>query len=66
MIGSLSQEVACNATFNNPYFYEYYDLNSDPFQLTNGYDKLSTATKDELHSLLITYGECAGTNCFMT
>eukprot|EP01084_Bolivina_argentea_P024575 45786_1 len=52
-------------TFKKPYFYEFYDINADPFQMKNGYDKLSNATKEQLHTMLMTYGDCKGANCFL-
>ena len=50
--------------FNNPIFYEYYDINSDPYQLKNTYDSLNGDIKTELHEMLMKYGNCTGSNCW--
>eukprot|EP01084_Bolivina_argentea_P065691 119739_1 len=50
--------------FENPNFYEFYDLRADPYQLTNLYrdrrEDLDDDLFDELHGLLMQYGECEG------
>ena len=54
-----------NASFSNPYCIEYYDLDKDPFQKKNDYDSLTKDQKDELHQMLMEYGACSGTSCFV-
>ena len=50
--------------FENPNFFEYYDLDDDPYQIDNLYPNLTKSQKDELHSLLMQYGACKGTKCW--
>ena len=52
------------SAFEQPYFYEFYDIVTDPFQLRNAYDKLSTNVKQEFHSMLRDYGKCNGSDCW--
>merc|ERR1712176_1750933 len=40
----------------NPYFYEFYNMKDDPYQIDNIYDSLSISMKEELHSMLMNYG----------
>jgi len=40
--------------------YEYFDLSTDPWQMTNAYDSLSDTEKSEYSSLLQQYGACSG------
>ena len=54
-----------NASFSNPYCIEYYDLDKDPFQKKNDYDSLTKDQKDEFHQMLMEYGACSGTSCFV-
>jgi arylsulfatase A-like enzyme len=42
---------------------EYYNLNTDPFQLNNGYNGLSGTTLANLHSKLTAYRTCSGNSC---
>jgi arylsulfatase A-like enzyme len=42
---------------------EYYNLNTDPFELTNGFNGLSGTTKATLHNRLNAYRVCAGNSC---
>eukprot|EP01084_Bolivina_argentea_P176008 304657_1 len=53
-----------NTSFNHPYCFEFYDIKQDPFQLKNSYSLLSKGVQNELHSMLMTYGECSGTSCW--
>ena len=53
-----------NASFNNPYCVEYYDLIKDPFQQKNAYDTLTIDQRNELHQMLMEYGACSGTSCW--
>src|SRR5262249_6023315 len=39
---------------------EYYDLKSDPYELTNTYRKLSPSQVDALHSQLVQLENCRG------
>lgn len=39
---------------------EYYDLQEDPYELTNTYSKLSPTQADALHSRLVTLERCRG------
>lgn len=41
-------------------FYELYDLNADPYQLTNLYPTTDDATKTHLHGLMTQYYACKG------
>merc|ERR1712228_53651 len=47
-------------SFKQPYFYEYYDIATDPFQLKNAYDTLSKDEQEEYHAMLMDYGKCKG------
>jgi N-acetylglucosamine-6-sulfatase len=40
---------------------EYYDLESDPYELTNIYPELSPEKVDALHSRLVRMESCHGT-----
>ena len=43
---------------------EYYDLDSDPYELTNTYSALSPERVDNLHSLLVGLENChSGATC---
>ena len=53
-----------NSNIENPYFYELYDIDTDPYQIDNIYDQISTSMQNELHQMLLEYGACAGTNCW--
>ena len=48
----------------NPYFHEFYNLKDDPYQINNLYQSLSMAMKQELHTMLMNYGNCTGTDCW--
>eukprot|EP01084_Bolivina_argentea_P159753 278238_1 len=50
--------------FQNPNFFEYYDLNKDPFQIDNLYINLTKQQQNELHKTLMDYGQCKGTQCW--
>ena len=52
------------AAFEDPQFYEYYDLKKDPFQLKNAYDSLNSDIQKELHGMLMNYGNCTGSSCW--
>jgi hypothetical protein len=39
---------------------EYYDLKSDPYELTNTYRRLSPSRVDALHSQLARLEDCRG------
>eukprot|EP01083_Nonionella_stella_P317406 1155543_1 len=47
----------------HPQFYELFDLNQDPFQLMNIYNKSARAIQLELHEMLTDYASCEGKNC---
>ena len=47
----------------NPWFYEFYDLSSDPWQMNNTYALLNDSLKQELHQLVMSLGECQGLSC---
>merc|ERR1712228_740511 len=38
------------AAFDNPHWFEYYNVNDDPYQVDNLYLTLSDSLKKELHS----------------
>jgi N-acetylglucosamine-6-sulfatase len=42
---------------------EYYDLRTDPYQLTNAYDSLNEARKAELHERTLALARCASSTC---
>jgi hypothetical protein len=46
-----------------PYFYEAYDLNKDPWQLTNIYDTLSEQDKKDYAAQLSKLYGCQGSSC---
>eukprot|EP01084_Bolivina_argentea_P121249 214876_1 len=48
---------------NHPYLYVLYDVAQDPYQIKNIYNKTSNDIKQELHDMLMEYGNCAGANC---
>lgn len=48
---------------NAPYLYVLFNNTEDPYQLNNVYNKIDNDTKNELHSMLMVYGACKGTNC---
>lgn len=41
-------------------FYELYDIEADPYQMTNLYPAANDATKERLHGLMTKYYACAG------
>lgn len=50
----------------NPYsykFYEFFDLDADPHQLTNIYHKVPDAVKSELHAMVASEFRCSGSTC---
>ena len=49
---------------NNPSFFEYYDLEVDPYQIDNLYGSLNQSMRDIWHDLLVRYALCAGTACW--
>jgi N-acetylglucosamine-6-sulfatase len=42
---------------------EYYNLRTDPYQLTNAYDSLTKARKAELHKRTLALSKCARATC---
>eukprot|EP00026_Physarum_polycephalum_P020182 Phypoly_transcript_22593.p1 GENE.Phypoly_transcript_22593~~Phypoly_transcript_22593.p1 ORF type:complete len:171 (+),score=31.52 Phypoly_transcript_22593:67-513(+) len=42
-------------------FYELYDLDTDPYQLQNIYDTITSAEKQQLHTMLRDLWNCSGT-----
>ena len=55
------------AEFDEPRFGEvpgeYYNLNSDPYQLVNGYNNLSHSARTALRNRVNAYRTCAGSSC---
>ncbi|ETO09422.1 hypothetical protein RFI_27955 [Reticulomyxa filosa] len=49
--------------FENPMFFEFYDINIDPWQMNNTYILLNEETKQVLHNMLMQYGNCSGLSC---
>ena len=49
--------------FQNPNFYEMYDLNNDSYQIYNIYDTLTQSEKNYYHNMLIKLGSCKGESC---
>ena len=49
--------------FEDVNFWELYDLDADPFQLTNAYNSSSPALRLRLASELKEYWHCAGATC---
>ena len=47
----------------NPNLCVLFDLHSDPWQMSNVYDSTPQNIKDELHQMLMDYGQCQGANC---
>ena len=50
----------------NPYsykFYEFFDLDADPHQLTNIYQNVPDAVKNELHAMVALEFRCSGSTC---
>ena len=47
-------------SFENPYFYELYDLNNDTWNMNNIYDTIDTQTQNSLHEALVNYANCKG------
>jgi hypothetical protein len=44
-------------------FYELFDLNVDPWQLTNTYPNATEQAKKELHALVAAEFSCSGPTC---
>eukprot|EP00730_Choanoeca_flexa_P010995 TRINITY_DN2210_c0_g1_i2.p1 TRINITY_DN2210_c0_g1~~TRINITY_DN2210_c0_g1_i2.p1 ORF type:complete len:519 (+),score=99.21 TRINITY_DN2210_c0_g1_i2:179-1558(+) len=44
-------------------FYEYYDVDSDPYQLHNIYNTLNNSYKEQLHNYLVSAWKCQGSDC---
>merc|ERR1712139_576181 len=49
--------------FSSVYMYELFDLDSDPYELYNIYNKSSQPLKDELHKITREWYTCQGTTC---
>ena len=47
------------------HFKEYYDLNTDPYNLKNIYQEQTPAKKQALAKELATHKACRGAECFM-
>ena len=50
-------------SFENPYLYVLYDNNKDRYQLNNIYNSITKEIQNELHSNLMTYGQCKASQC---
>eukprot|EP01083_Nonionella_stella_P049114 131017_1 len=48
---------------NNPYLRILFDVNKDPYQVNNIYDSTSTKVQQDLHQMLMTYGNCSASTC---
>lgn len=44
-------------------FYEYYDCNTDPYQMKNIYSTLDDDRKAQLHSRMLALWRCSGPSC---
>ena len=52
--------------FDNPLWFELYNLTNDPFQMNNmyyDYNQTSQHLRDYLHNTLMQYGACKGQTC---
>ncbi len=49
--------------FDNPLWYEMYDLTNDPWQTENIYNQTDESIKQYLHQALATYGACKAVEC---
>ena len=49
--------------FKTIQFHEYYDIDTDPYQMKNIYDTLSDAQKKDLEQRIETYWTCQGESC---
>ena len=47
----------------NPWLNVLYDVDKDPWQLTNIYGKTNENIKTQLHEMLMQYGSCQGKTC---
>eukprot|EP01084_Bolivina_argentea_P138599 243963_1 len=58
------QNIVWNDTvFDKPIHYEFYNLTDDAWQIDNLYANFSKSKQEELHNMLMKYGNCKGTNC---
>ena len=49
---------------HHPDFIEFYNIDSDPYQMDNVYRSLDDSVKGELHEMLMEYAVCSGTDCW--
>jgi len=42
---------------------EYYNLNSDPYEMVNGYNSLNAGTRNQMRKLVSNYRQCSGASC---
>ena len=47
----------------NPNLRVLYDINTDPYQMDNIIDNMNENIQQELHDMLMSYGECARSGC---
>lgn len=50
-------------TWQQPKFYEMYDMAKDPWQITNIYNNSESALRDKLHNQVHAWLQCKGSNC---
>ena len=50
--------------FEYPWFYEFFDIADDPYEIDNIYNRLEDWMKQELHQSVMNYGKCKGTDCW--
>ncbi|KAB7507688.1 N-acetylglucosamine-6-sulfatase, partial [Armadillidium nasatum] len=61
-LGVEKNEIYCKWN-NNDNFEEYYDLNIDPYQITNSVDDLTEDERSILQQKLTSLIECSGSSC---
>eukprot|EP01084_Bolivina_argentea_P159752 278237_1 len=47
----------------NPYFRILFDVNKDPWQVENIYDQIDKNIQQQLHEMLMNYGNCSASTC---
>ena len=55
-----------NVDFQQPFFFEYYDMDNDPWQMRNIYDQMNATNPDviaELHAEVQARLRCKGASC---
>ena len=58
-----TQSSKTDINFASPDFREYYELDTDPWELDNKFDGLAQARKDALRAELHRWMDCAGASC---